>query len=83
MYLPTTLAIFSLMVTVHGILMGNDYAENGEMIMQMHKSINVGPSGQVNRIQDKEKQDAAKHKHHKQDLIQAYLRRKQKNKHTR
>ncbi|GEO66886.1 hypothetical protein [Levilactobacillus spicheri] len=45
--------------------------------MQMHKSINVGPSGQVNSIQEKDKQDAAKHKHHKQDLIKAYLQRKQ------
>jgi len=45
--------------------------------MQMHKSINVGPSGQVNSIADREKKDAEQHKNHKQDLIKAYLKRKQ------
>ncbi|GEO68305.1 hypothetical protein [Levilactobacillus acidifarinae] len=46
--------------------------------MQMHKSINIGPSGQLNHVSAQEKKAAQSSKDKKQALIKAYLDKKRR-----
>lgn len=42
----------------------------------MHKTINIGPNGQLNRVNAQNKKAAKSSKDRKQELIKAYLNKK-------